>query len=100
MATVEPPEGNDSTGADRGGDADRDDVGLVLRRFGLHESPSMRASGRASSRDNSVLWRTGSDDNGSRPPLQRDGRPMLDVLYEDNHCLAVNKPAGLLRRGT
>ena len=24
---------------------------------------------------------------------------MLDVLYEDNHCLAVNKPAGLLSQG-
>ncbi|MFO0844459.1 MAG: RluA family pseudouridine synthase [Gemmataceae bacterium] len=23
----------------------------------------------------------------------------LDVLYEDNHCLAVNKPAGLLTQG-
>lgn len=23
----------------------------------------------------------------------------LDVLYEDNHCLAVNKPAGLLAQG-
>jgi 23S rRNA pseudouridine1911/1915/1917 synthase len=25
--------------------------------------------------------------------------PHLDVLYEDNHCLAVNKPAGLLAQG-
>src|SRR5262249_15415123 len=24
---------------------------------------------------------------------------VLDVLYEDNHCLAVNKPAGLLTQG-
>ena len=24
---------------------------------------------------------------------------MLDILYEDNHCLAVNKPAGLLTQG-
>jgi 23S rRNA pseudouridine1911/1915/1917 synthase len=24
---------------------------------------------------------------------------MLDVLFEDNHCLAVNKPAGLLTQG-
>ena len=24
---------------------------------------------------------------------------MLDVVYEDNHCLAVNKPAGLLAQG-
>src|SRR5215469_1137103 len=24
---------------------------------------------------------------------------MLDVLYEDNHCLAVAKPAGLLTQG-
>lgn len=24
---------------------------------------------------------------------------MLEVLYEDNHCLAVNKPAGLLTQG-
>lgn len=24
---------------------------------------------------------------------------MLNVLYEDNHCLAVNKPAGLLTQG-
>ena len=24
---------------------------------------------------------------------------MLDVLLEDNHCLAVNKPAGLLSQG-
>ncbi len=24
---------------------------------------------------------------------------MLDVLYEDNHCLAINKPAGLLAQG-
>jgi 23S rRNA pseudouridine1911/1915/1917 synthase len=24
---------------------------------------------------------------------------MLDVLYEDNHCLVVNKPAGLLTQG-
>jgi 23S rRNA pseudouridine1911/1915/1917 synthase len=24
---------------------------------------------------------------------------MLDVLHEDNHCLAVNKPAGLLTQG-
>jgi len=24
---------------------------------------------------------------------------MLDTLYEDNHCLAVNKPAGLLSQG-
>jgi 23S rRNA pseudouridine1911/1915/1917 synthase len=24
---------------------------------------------------------------------------MLDVLYEDNHCLVVNKPAGLLSQG-
>ena len=24
---------------------------------------------------------------------------MLDLLYEDNHCLAVNKPAGLLTQG-
>jgi len=24
---------------------------------------------------------------------------MLDILYEDNHCLAVNKPAGLLSQG-
>lgn len=24
---------------------------------------------------------------------------MIDVLYEDNHCLAVNKPAGLLSQG-
>lgn len=24
---------------------------------------------------------------------------MLEVLYEDNHCLAVNKPAGLLSQG-
>lgn len=24
---------------------------------------------------------------------------MLDILYEDNHCLAVNKPAGLLAQG-
>jgi 23S rRNA pseudouridine1911/1915/1917 synthase len=24
---------------------------------------------------------------------------MLDVLFEDNHCLAVNKPAGLLAQG-
>ena len=23
----------------------------------------------------------------------------LEVLYEDNHCLAVNKPAGLLSQG-
>src|ERR1700678_1966137 len=23
----------------------------------------------------------------------------LDVLFEDNHCLAVNKPAGLLSQG-
>src|SRR4051794_29181941 len=23
----------------------------------------------------------------------------LDILYEDNHCLAVNKPAGLLSQG-
>ena len=26
-------------------------------------------------------------------------QPMLDVLFEDNHCLAVNKPAGLLTQG-
>ncbi|MGE3820145.1 MAG: pseudouridine synthase, partial [Isosphaeraceae bacterium] len=24
---------------------------------------------------------------------------MLDVLHEDNHCLVVNKPAGLLSQG-
>jgi 23S rRNA pseudouridine1911/1915/1917 synthase len=24
---------------------------------------------------------------------------MLDILFEDNHCLAVNKPAGLLAQG-
>src|SRR6516164_4976276 len=24
---------------------------------------------------------------------------VLEVLYEDNHCLAVNKPAGLLTQG-
>ena len=24
---------------------------------------------------------------------------MLEVLFEDNHCLAVNKPAGLLAQG-
>src|SRR6478752_7479997 len=24
---------------------------------------------------------------------------MLDVLFEDNHCLVVNKPAGLLTQG-
>ena len=24
---------------------------------------------------------------------------MLDVLFEDNHCLAINKPAGLLAQG-
>jgi 23S rRNA pseudouridine1911/1915/1917 synthase len=24
---------------------------------------------------------------------------MLEILYEDNHCLAVNKPAGLLSQG-
>ena len=24
---------------------------------------------------------------------------MLDILYEDNHCLAVDKPAGLLTQG-
>lgn len=24
---------------------------------------------------------------------------MLEILYEDNHCLAVNKPAGLLAQG-
>src|SRR4051812_14398929 len=24
---------------------------------------------------------------------------MSDVLYEDNHCLALNKPAGLLTQG-
>jgi 23S rRNA pseudouridine1911/1915/1917 synthase len=24
---------------------------------------------------------------------------MLDILFEDNHCLAVNKPAGLLTQG-
>jgi 23S rRNA pseudouridine1911/1915/1917 synthase len=24
---------------------------------------------------------------------------MIDLLYEDNHCLAVNKPAGLLTQG-
>jgi 23S rRNA pseudouridine1911/1915/1917 synthase len=24
---------------------------------------------------------------------------MLEILYEDNHCLAVNKPAGLLTQG-
>lgn len=24
---------------------------------------------------------------------------MLDVLYEDNHCLVINKPAGLLAQG-
>ena len=24
---------------------------------------------------------------------------MPDVLYEDNHCLVVNKPAGLLSQG-
>ena len=23
----------------------------------------------------------------------------LEVLFEDNHCLAVNKPAGLLSQG-
>ena len=25
--------------------------------------------------------------------------PMLEILYEDNHCLALNKPAGLLTQG-
>ena len=24
---------------------------------------------------------------------------MLEILYEDNHCLALNKPAGLLTQG-
>ncbi len=24
---------------------------------------------------------------------------ILEVLFEDNHCLAVNKPAGLLSQG-
>ncbi|MBV8316998.1 MAG: RluA family pseudouridine synthase, partial [Planctomycetaceae bacterium] len=24
---------------------------------------------------------------------------MLEILFEDNHCLAVNKPAGLLTQG-
>jgi 23S rRNA pseudouridine1911/1915/1917 synthase len=28
------------------------------------------------------------------PPL-----PKVDILFEDNHCLAVNKPAGLLTQG-
>jgi 23S rRNA pseudouridine1911/1915/1917 synthase len=27
------------------------------------------------------------------------GEPMLEILYEDNHCLVVNKPAGLLSQG-
>jgi 23S rRNA pseudouridine1911/1915/1917 synthase len=27
------------------------------------------------------------------------GATMLEVLYEDNHCLVVNKPAGLLTQG-
>src|SRR5262249_32045088 len=31
---------------------------------------------------------------GTNPP-----RTMLEILYEDNHCLAVNKPAGLLTQG-
>lgn len=26
-------------------------------------------------------------------------RPTVDILFEDNHCLAVNKPAGLLTQG-
>ncbi|WP_422925980.1 RluA family pseudouridine synthase [Singulisphaera sp. PoT] len=26
-------------------------------------------------------------------------KPMLEILLEDNHCLAVNKPAGLLAQG-
>ena len=36
------------------------------------------------------------DDPGQADHRRRGGRAMnLDVLYEDNHCLAVNKPAGL-----
>src|SRR4051812_5933577 len=29
----------------------------------------------------------------------RKRAPMFEVLLEDNHCLAVNKPAGLLTQG-
>jgi 23S rRNA pseudouridine1911/1915/1917 synthase len=32
-------------------------------------------------------------------PREAIQAPMLDVLLEDNHCLAVNKPAGLLAQG-
>jgi 23S rRNA pseudouridine1911/1915/1917 synthase len=28
--------------------------------------------------------------------LCREGSMVIEVLYEDNHCLAINKPAGLL----
>src|SRR5262245_38707794 len=37
--------------------------------------------------------------SSSASRTRREGRAMLDVLYEDNHCLAVNKPAGLLTQG-
>ena len=43
------------------------------------------------------------DTNAYRPPtdikLRLIGTLMLDVLLEDNHCLAINKPAGLLSQG-
>ena len=37
-------------------------------------------------------WSSGS-------PTPRMAAMNLDVLFEDNHCLAVNKPAGLLSQG-
>src|SRR5712692_4070387 len=33
------------------------------------------------------------------PSFILDSTPMLDILYEDNHCLAVAKPAPLLTQG-
>lgn len=33
------------------------------------------------------------------PQAPIDRRPMLEILHEDNHCLVVNKPAGLPVQG-
>src|SRR5271156_4148837 len=39
-------------------------------------------------------------DHGQKDHRSRGWVAMnLDVLFEDNHCLAINKPAGLLSQG-
>ena len=62
-----------------------------------------RASSRSSGNENVVRavkglirHHHGQADHGHRGWVAMN----LEVLFEDNHCLAVNKPAGLLARGT